>query len=117
MRPTGDAVAIAVLAALLLFVAVNVQAGWVYAVDGLLVAALAVGWLSARFGSRGLTISRQMPAEIFEGDRVTVTLQVAPRRGRRYFIEVRDAIPGLSPHTAVILACGASRPRSTPAPP
>ncbi len=110
MRPTSDAVAIAILAALLLFVAVNVQAGWVYAVDGLLVAVLAVGWLSARLGSRGLMIRREMPTEIFEGDRVAVMLQVAPRRGRRYFIEVRDAIPGLSPHTAVIPACGARRP-------
>lgn len=110
MRPTGDGIAAGGLAALLLFVAVNLQAGWVYAVDALLLAVLAVGWLSARVGSRGLVIERDMPPEVFEGDRLVVALQVMPRRGRRHFVQIHDAVPGLSPHTAVIASCDARRP-------
>ncbi len=110
MRPTGDGIAAGVLAALLLFVAVNLQAGWVYAVDALLLAALAVGWLSARAGSQGLVIERDMSPEAFEGDRLQVRLRVMPRRGRRHFIRITDAVPGLSPHTAVIASCDARAP-------
>ncbi len=109
MKPTGDAIAIAVLAALLLFVAVNLQAGWVYAVDALLIALLAVGWLSARLSLRGLTIDRTLLREVFEGDPVTVTLRVALRRGQRHFLELRDAVPGLTPGVSVISRCDARR--------
>ncbi len=109
MRPTGDAFAIAVLAALLLFVAANLQAGWVYAVDALLIALLAIGWLSARFSVRGLTVERLLPQEVFEGDAVTVTLRVAVRRGQRHFLEVRDAVPGLTSHVSFIPRCDARR--------
>ncbi len=109
MRPTGDAFAIAVLAALLLFVAANLQAGWVYAVDALLIALLAVGGLSARFSVRGLTVERRLPQEAFEGDAVTVTLRVAVRRGQRYFLELRDAVPGLTSHASFIPRAGARR--------
>lgn len=109
MRPTGDAIAIAVLAALLLFVAANLQAGWVYAVDALLIALLAVGWLSARFSVRGLTVERLLPREVFEGDAVTVTLRVAARRGRRHFLELHDAVPGLTAHVSFLPYADARR--------
>src|SRR5436309_1143188 len=107
MRPTGDAIAVAVLAALL-FIAVNLQAGWVYAVDALLIGLLAVGGLSAGLGIRGLTVERAMPREAFEGDPVPVTLRVLLRRGRRYFITLHDTFPGLAPGM-VRLAVGDAR--------
>ncbi len=109
MKPTGDAVGIAGLAALLLFVAANLQAGWVYAVDALLIALLAVGWLSARLSVRGLTVDRLLPREVFEGDAVTVTLRVAVRQGRRHFLELHDAVPGLTSHVSFIPHCDARR--------
>ena len=105
MRLTGDAVAVGVLAVLLLFIAVNLQAGWVYAVDALLIGLLAVGCVSAALGIRGLTVERTMPPEAFEGDPVTVTLRVLVRRGRRFFITLHDAVPGLKPGTVRIPVC------------
>ena len=95
--PTRDAIAVAVLAALLLFVALNLQAGWVYAVDALLIGLLLVGWISARASVRGLTVQRTMPAEVFEGDQVPVTLTVGAQRWTRYLLQLRDAVPGLAP--------------------
>src|SRR5206468_3344593 len=110
MRLTGDAVAVAVLAALLLFIAVNLQAGWVYAVDALLIGLLAVASLSAGLGIRGLTVERTMPHEAFEGDAVPVTFRILLRRGRRYFITLHDAFPGLRPGTARFPVCDARSP-------
>jgi len=107
--PTSDAIAIGLLAALLLFVAVNLQAGWVYAVDALLFALLGVGGLTALPGARGLTVDRVLPREAFEGDPLTVTLRIAVRRGRRYFLELRDAVPGLSPGVSAVAYCDACR--------
>lgn len=95
--PTREAVAVGVLAALLLFVALNLQAGWVYAVDALLIGLLLVGWISARASVRGLTVQRTMPAEVFEGDPVPVTLTVGAPRWTRYLLQLRDAVPGLAP--------------------
>jgi uncharacterized protein (DUF58 family) len=110
MRPTGDAIAVGVLTALLLFIAVNLQAGWVYAVDALLIGLLVVGCASAALGIRGLTVERTMPPEAFEGDPVTVTLRVLVRRGRRFFIALHDAVPGLEPGTVRIPVCDARHP-------
>ena len=110
MRPTGDAVAVGVLAVLLLFIAVNLQAGWVYAVDALLIGLLAVGCVSAALGIRGLTVERTMPSEAFEGDPVTVRLRVLVRRGRRFFIALHDAVPGLTPGAVRIPVCDSRHP-------
>src|SRR2546426_10743128 len=110
VRPTGDAVTVGVLAVLLLFIAVNLQAGWVYAVDALLIGLLAVGCVSAALGIRGLTVERTMPPEAFEGDPVTVTLRVLVRRGRRFFITLHDAVPGLKPGTVRIPVCDSRHP-------
>src|SRR5947208_16750823 len=82
---TGDAVAVAVLAALLLFIAVNLQAGWVYAVDALLIGLLAVAILSAGLGIRGLTVERTMPHELFVGDAVSVSFRTLLRIGSCFF--------------------------------
>jgi uncharacterized protein (DUF58 family) len=102
MKPTSDAIAIAVLAAFLLFVAFNLQAGWVFGVDSLLLGLLVVGWLSARVSLRGVTVQRQMAPEVFEGEQVAVTLTVAVPRGRRYFLELHDAVPGLTAAVSVV---------------
>ncbi len=93
---------------LLLFIAVNLQAGWVYAVDALLIGLLAVGGVSAALGIRGLTVERTMPPEAFAGDPVAVTLRVLVRRGRRFFITLHDAVPGLTPGTIRIPVCDPS---------
>ncbi len=110
MKPTSDAIAIAVLAAFLLFVAVNLQAGWVFGVDALLIGLLMVGWLSARSALRGVAVRRQIVPEVFEGEGITVTLTVTVRYGRRYFLELRDAVPGLTAATSVIPVCDSRRP-------
>lgn len=93
--PTRDAVAVGVLAALLLFVALNLQAGWVYGVDALLIGLLLVGWISARVSVRAVTVQRVMPSEVFEGNQVPVTLTVSAGRWTRYLLQLQDAVPGL----------------------
>ncbi|HVH31254.1 MAG TPA: hypothetical protein VNA31_06275, partial [bacterium] len=110
MRPTSDAIAIAFLAAFLLFVAINLQAGWVFGVDALLIGLLLVGWWLARGALRGVTARRQMGPEAFEGDEIAVTLTVTVEHGRRYFLELRDAVPGLAAATAAIPVCDSRRP-------
>jgi len=110
MRPTSDAIAIAVLAAFLLFVAVNLQAGWVFGVDALLIGLLMVGWLSARATLRGVAVRRRMVPEAFEGEAIAVTLTVTVRHGRRYFLELRDAIPGVTAAASVIPVCDSRSP-------
>jgi len=110
MRPTSDAIAIAVLAAFLLFVAVNLQAGWVFGVDALLIGLLTVGWLSARAALPGVAVRRQVAPEAFEGDAIAVTLTVTVRHGRRYFLELRDAVPGLTAAVSVIPVSDSRRP-------
>jgi len=95
--PTRDAAAFAVLTLLLLFVAVNLQAGWVYAVDALLVGFAVAGWLSTFLAARPLPVYRRMPPEVFEGDRLTVHLSVGPVSPPRFFVRLGDAVPGLDP--------------------
>lgn len=92
--PTRDAVVTALLAGLLSFVAFNLQAGWVYAIVALLAALLAVGALTAGVAPRGINVTRLMPDEVCEGDRIAVTLELKTRRWPRVFVEVRDAVPG-----------------------
>lgn len=91
--PTRDALGFGILTALLLFVALNLQAGWVYALDALLLGFALAGWTSAYLGSAPLRLRRSMPAEAFEGESITVAF-VAEGRGRA-FVEVRDSVPGL----------------------
>ncbi len=110
MKPTSDAIAIAVLAAFLLFVAVNLQAGWVFGVDALLIGLLIVGWLSARSSLRGVAVRRQLVSEAFEGEAITVTLTVTVHHGRRYFLELRDAVPGLTAAASIIPVCDSRGP-------
>jgi len=92
--PTRDAAAYAVLTLLLLFVAVNLQAGWVYAVDAVLIGFALAGWLSTYLATRPLRVTRTLPGEAFEGERVSVALSIAPVRLPRFFVRVCDAVPG-----------------------
>lgn len=92
--PTRDAAAYAVLTLLLLFVAVNLQAGWVYAVDALLIGFALAGWMSTYLATRPLRVTRTLPAEVFEGERVSITLTIAPVRVPRFFVRLCDAVPG-----------------------
>lgn len=92
--PTRDAAAYAVLTLLLLFVAVNLQAGWVYAVDAVLIGFALAGWLSTYLATRPLRVTRTLPGEVFEGERVSVALSIAPVRLPRFFVRVCDAVPG-----------------------
>lgn len=92
--PTRDAAAYAVLTLLLVFVALNLQAGWVYAVDAVLIGFALAGWIAAFLATRPLHVIRTLPGEVFEGERVAVTLSLAPVKFPRFFLTVRDSIPG-----------------------
>ncbi len=102
VRPTKDAIVVTVLMALLLFVAFNLQAGWVYAIVALLFGLLASGALTSVAGSRGITVSRTLPGEACEGDRIAVALRLWTRRWPRFFLHLRDEMPGLEPVNAFV---------------
>ncbi|MDQ7820993.1 MAG: DUF58 domain-containing protein [Armatimonadota bacterium] len=102
IRPTADGVAVGVLAVLLLLVAINLQAGWVFAVDALLWGAVVVGWAEVWTALRGVRVSRTMPAEATEGEQVSVRLVLGVRRGHRVALTVRDAVPGLTAGSVAI---------------
>jgi uncharacterized protein (DUF58 family) len=103
--PTRDAYVVALLALLIFFVAFNLQAGWVYAVDALLVAILVAGFLSTRYAVRGISVIRTLPTEATEGDPVHVGLTLrAAGIARRFFVEVHDAVPGLEPASVTVPA-------------
>src|SRR3989304_7375273 len=96
--PTREAYGVVGLALLIFLVAYNLQAGWVYAVDALLVGVLVAGVLSARLSVRGISLSRLMAPDVVEGEAMSVTLILRARGvGPRVFVEVRDAVPGLEP--------------------
>lgn len=88
--PLAGGMIVVLLAGLLLFVAVNLQAGWVYAVAALLFAVLLAGAASAHLGVRDLRVSRQVPSQAVEGDELAVALAVRGARWPRFFVEVRD---------------------------
>ena len=103
--PTRDAYAVAFLALLIFFVAFNLQSGWVYAVDALLVGLLLAGFLSAQHAVWRVSVSRSLPAEAVAGAPLRVGLRLrAGGLGRRFLVEVLDSIPGLQPGTAVVAA-------------
>lgn len=93
-----DALAVAALAVFLFFAATNLQAGWMYAIDALLVGILAAAWASARWSVRGLVIRRTMSPEVHEGDAVRVQLELQTRRVPRVFLEITDQASGLAGH-------------------
>lgn len=100
--PSAGGSIVVLLAGLLLFVAVNLQAGWVYAVAALLVAVLLAGAVSAYLGVRGLWISRQAPSQAVEGEEIAVALAVRGARWPRFFVEVRDPGAGYGPVHAAL---------------
>jgi uncharacterized protein (DUF58 family) len=96
--PTREAYAVTVLTLLIFFVAFNIQSGWVFAVDALLVGLLAAGYLSARHAVWRISVHRTLPADAVEGEPVIVGLEVrAAGFGRRRFVEVVDEVAGLDP--------------------
>jgi uncharacterized protein (DUF58 family) len=110
MKVTRDAIVVTALAAFLFFVAVNLQAGWMYAVDTFLVGVLVAAAASAVWSVRGLQISRSAPGEVHEGDRFTVTLEVRSRRLPRFFLELSDLGPAMTGHRARVPIVWPGRP-------
>jgi len=110
MRFTRDALVVMGLAAFLFFVAVNLQAGWMYAVDTILISVLAAAAASAAWSVRGLQVTRALTPEVHEGDDVTVTLNLRTRRLPRFFLEVHDLVPGLTGHHAHVPIVWPGRP-------
>jgi uncharacterized protein (DUF58 family) len=108
--PTRDAYAVGGLALLLFFVAYNLQSGWVYAVDALLVGFLIAGFSSARHAVWRIALTRTLPAEAVEGEQLRVGLSLrAAGGGRRFFVRILDAVPGLQPAEVAVAAVGPER--------
>lgn len=110
MKPTRDAAVVAILTGLLLFVAFNLQAGWVYAIVALLTGLLAVGALTAVAGARRIAVVRVLPQEAFEGERIAVRLTLGTGRWPRFFVHLVDQMPGLEPAAAFLPVLWPRRP-------
>src|SRR3990172_3584348 len=96
--PTREAYGVVGLALLIFLVAYNLQAGWVYAVDALLVGVLVAGAPAARFSVRGISLRRLMAPAAVEGEAMSVALILRARGvGPRFFVEVGGAVPRLEP--------------------
>jgi uncharacterized protein (DUF58 family) len=102
--PGREAVVVTAVAAFLFFAAANLQAGWMYAIDAILIGMLAAGVLSAAWSVRGLRIDRSVTAEIHEGDAAAVVLTLRTRRLPRFFLEIVDEVPGLPAHREMVPA-------------
>ncbi|MGH2347859.1 MAG: DUF58 domain-containing protein, partial [bacterium] len=59
---------------------------------------------------RGLQITREVSAEVHEGDEVAVTLEVRTRRMPRFFLEVHDVVPGLTGYRTPVPVVWPGRP-------
>lgn len=112
MRPNRDAVVTAMLAGFLSFVAFNLQAGWVYALVALLCGLLAAGALTAAIAPRGISVARVLPDEVYEGDRIAVTLELRTSRWPRVFLVVSDHMPGLEDAAIFVPMLLPGRPRT-----
>lgn len=112
MRPNRDALVVAILTGLLSFIAFNLQAGWVYALVALLSGLLAAGALTAAVAPRGINVTRVLPDEICEGDRIAVTLELRTSRWPRVFVVIDDHVPGLEHAAMFIPILLPGRPRS-----
>ena len=90
-RPTRRGAGLAFGALLLFGVGTNVQAGWLFVLGSLLLAAVVVGLLVPPLMLRRLEIERRAPDEAFAGDDVRVDLVVRNRgRGATLSLELRD---------------------------
>ncbi len=108
--PGREAIVVAAVTAFLFFAAANLQAGWMYAVDAILMGMLTAGWLSAAWSVRGVAVERSVSAEVHEGDDVRVVVQVQTRRIPRFFLEVTDQPAGLPAYRQTVPMVWPGRP-------
>jgi uncharacterized protein (DUF58 family) len=75
----------------LLLIAATIKSGWLYLVASVLFALAVVGVLSGWLAVRGITISREAPAEAFEGKPFDVSLRISNNgRFTRRLVTVDD---------------------------
>ncbi|MDQ7828339.1 MAG: DUF58 domain-containing protein [Armatimonadota bacterium] len=91
--PTREGAVTLALAGFFFFLATNLQAGWLFLLMGVLLAALVVGWWSARSGVRGLVVEVRAVPPVVEGEPVAVPLEIR-RRGRGWALLVEGDIAG-----------------------
>jgi uncharacterized protein (DUF58 family) len=78
-------------AALLFFLATNIQSGWLYVLSASLLGALLAGWIIPFGGLRGLEVERDAPERVHQGEEVVVDVAVSNRgRGSRTGVLVHD---------------------------
>jgi uncharacterized protein (DUF58 family) len=75
----------------LLLIAATIRSGWLYLVSSVLFALVIIGLLSGRLATRKLVVSREAPAEVFEGEPFDVRLRVANTgRTGRHLVSFKD---------------------------
>ena len=81
----------AAVAVALLLVASTIKSGWLYLVASGLFSLIIVEVFLAWRGTRKVSVERDCPREVFEGERFKVTLRIMNRgRTARYLLTVRD---------------------------
>jgi uncharacterized protein (DUF58 family) len=91
----------------------NTGAPQLYLLALLLLSALLVGALLPHFNIRGVVVSRSLPAEVTEGDRVNMQLELT-RSGwlARYLLQLRDRLPFSLEPAAPLLVMRLGRPQT-----
>lgn len=98
--PTREGTVTLALAGFFFFLATNLQAGWLFLLVGILLAALVVGWWSARSGVRSLAVEVRPVPPVVEGEPVVVPLEVRGR-GRGWALLVEGEVAGCAGRVAL----------------
>lgn len=93
MLYSRSVVALALSLALIL-IGINSQAGWLFWLASMIVAAVVVSWLLSLQQVRGLSLTRRHAPKVVEGEALEVTLEVSNKgRFSRHLLEVMDEDP------------------------
>lgn len=93
LQPRDETI-VALLGALILFIAVNTQTGWLYLISAAVASLLLVGFVVPRLMLSGLELSRGAMGPVVEGETVEVRLRLHnPSRWPRYLVTVEEHPP------------------------
>lgn len=85
------AAVIILVAFALLLIAATIKSGWLYMVSSFMFALVVAGFLSCLRSTRNVRVTRECPAEVFEGEPFSVSLRLRNTgRMTRYLITLRD---------------------------
>ena len=91
ITPSPQVYILGLITIALFLAATNIQGGWLYIIDSLLVSLMIFSFITPINQARKLKFSRNFNKSVYEGDNVDVTLEIGNDSKRIIsFIEIRD---------------------------